>query len=152
MDNNCCSKKTLRSDEEKKLIINRLNRIGGQINGLTRMIENDAYCNDVLVQLSAVKNSVKSLSTHILENHLYMCVTRDLENGELDTIDELISLFKRFNEWGGEIMDKIVVCEKCGAMVKVLIDCTCENCGIKCCGETMKEISAEEANKRLENK
>ena len=98
MDNSCCNKKTIRSDEEKKLIINRLNRIGGQINGITRMVENDAYCNDVLVQLSAVKNSVKSLSTHILENHLYMCVTRDLENGELDTLDELISLFKRFNE------------------------------------------------------
>ena len=47
-------------------------------------------------------------------------------------------------------MDKIVVCEKCGAMVKVLIDCKCENCGIKCCGEPMKEISAEEAAKRLE--
>ena len=98
MENNCCSKKTMRSDEEKKLIINRLKRISGQVNGITRMIENDAYCNDVLVQLSAVKNSVKSLSTHILENHLYMCVTRDLENGELDTLDELISLFKRFNE------------------------------------------------------
>lgn len=49
-------------------------------------------------------------------------------------------------------MDKIVLCEKCGAMVKVLIDCHCENCGIKCCGEVMKEISAEEAAKRLENK
>ena len=153
MDNNCCNKKTKRSPEEKKLIINRLNRISGQINGITKMIENDAYCNDVLVQLSAVKNSVKSLSTHILENHLYMCVTRDLENGDLDAIDELISLFKRFNQqFGGENMDKIVYCEECGAMVKVLIDCTCENCGIKCCGEVMKEISEEEAKKILENK
>ena len=99
MDNNCCNnKKTKRSPEEKKLIINRLNRISGQINGITKMVENDAYCNDVLIQLSAVKNSVKSLSSHILENHLYMCVSRDLENGELDTIDELISLFKRFDE------------------------------------------------------
>ena len=98
MDNNCCNKKTKRSPDEKKAIINRLNRISGQINGITKMIENDAYCNDVLVQLSAVKNSVKSLSSLILENHLYMCVTRDLENGELDTIDELISLFKRFNQ------------------------------------------------------
>ena len=62
------------------------------------MIENDAYCNDVLVQLSAVENAVKSLSTHILENHLYTCVAKDLENGNLDTIDELISLFKRFNK------------------------------------------------------
>ena len=98
MDTNCCNKKTKRSPEEKKLIINRLNRISGQINGITKMIENDAYCNDVLIQLSAVKNSVKSLSSFILENHLYMCVARDLENGDLDTIDELISLFKRFNQ------------------------------------------------------
>ena len=98
MDNNCCGKKTKRTDDEKKLIINRLNRISGQINGITKMIENDAYCNDVLIQLSAVKNSVKSLSSHILENHLYTCVSRDLENGEFETIDELISLFKRFNQ------------------------------------------------------
>ena len=98
MDDKCCIKKTKRSPEDKKLIMNRLNRISGQINGISKMIENDAYCNDVLIQLSAVKNSVKSLSTHILENHLYMCVTRDLENGDLDSIDELISLFKRFNQ------------------------------------------------------
>ncbi len=98
MNNECCNRKTKRGPDEKKLIINRLNRINGQIKGITKMIENDAYCNDVLVQLSAVKNSVKSLSSHILENHLYTCVTQDLENGELDTIDELISLFKRFNQ------------------------------------------------------
>ena len=98
MNNNCCNKKTKRSPEEKKLIINRLNRISGQINGINKMIENDAYCNDVLIQLSAVKNSIKSLSTHILENHLYTCVANDLENGNLDSIDELISLFKRFNQ------------------------------------------------------
>ncbi len=98
MDHNCCSKKTQRSPEEKKLIINRLNRISGQVNGIAKMIENDAYCNDVLVQLSAVKNSVKSLSAHILENHLYTCVTNDLEKGDYDTLDELISLFKRFNQ------------------------------------------------------
>lgn len=98
MDNNCCNKKTMRSPDEKKLITNRLNRISGQINGINKMIENDAYCNDVLIQLSAVEKAVKSLSTHILENHLYMCVSRDLENGDYDTIDELISLFKRFNQ------------------------------------------------------
>ena len=98
MDTNCCNKKTKRGPDEKKIIINRLNRINGQIKGITKMVENDAYCNDILIQLSAVKNSVKSLSAHILENHLYTCVTRDLENGELYAIDELISLFKRFNQ------------------------------------------------------
>ncbi len=99
MEHHCCNqKKTKRSDEQKKLIIHRLNRIGGQINGIHKMVENDAYCNDVLIQLSAVEKSIKSLSTHILENHLYTCVTRDLENGDFDTIDELISLFKRFHK------------------------------------------------------
>ena len=99
MKENCCNnKKTKRGSEEKKLITNRLNRISGQINGINKMIENDAYCNDVLIQLKAVENSIQSLSNHILENHLYNCVTRDLENGKLDTIDELISLFKRFNK------------------------------------------------------
>ncbi len=98
MDNNCCKKKTKRSLSEKKLIINRLNRISGQINGIAKMVENDEYCNDILIQLSAVKNSVKSLSSYVLENHLYSCVSRDLENGKIDTIDELISLFKRFNQ------------------------------------------------------
>ena len=98
MDKDCCNKKTKRGSDEKKLIISRLNRISGQINGIAKMVENDAYCNDVLVQLSAVKNSVKSLSSHILENHLYTCVTKDLESGNFDTIDELISLFKRFNQ------------------------------------------------------
>ena len=97
-EDNCCNKKTTRGINEKKLITNRLNRISGQINGIRKMIENDAYCNDVLIQLKAAQSSIRSLSNHILENHLYNCVTRDLENGELDTIDELISLFKRFNK------------------------------------------------------
>lgn len=95
---NCCKKKTKRSANEKKLIINRLNRIGGQIKGITKMVLDDAYCNDILIQLSAVENSVKSLSTHVLESHLYTCVPKDLENGDYGTIDELISLFKRFNK------------------------------------------------------
>lgn len=98
MENKCCNKKTKRSADEKKLIINRLNRISGQIQGIAKMVENDAYCNDLLIQLSAVENSVKSLSTHVLETHLYTCVPRELENGKFDTIDELISLFKRFNK------------------------------------------------------
>ena len=97
-ENNCCKKKTKRGADEKKLITNRLNRISGQINGIKKMIEEDSYCNDVLIQLKATEKSIQSLSNHILENHLYTCVTRDLENGKLETIDELISLFKRFNK------------------------------------------------------
>lgn len=79
MVNDSLVKKTKRSENEKKLMINRLNRIEGQIRGIKRMIEEDSYCNDVLIQLSAIQNSVKSLSNHVLENHLYNCVTKDLE-------------------------------------------------------------------------
>ena len=99
MDNNkCCRKRTIRNEEEKKLLNNRLNRIEGQIRGVRKMISDDAYCNDILIQLSAIENSVKSLSNQMLENHLYTCIARDMENGKFDTIDEIISLFKRFNK------------------------------------------------------
>ena len=91
----CCNKKTIRGENEKKLINNRINRIEGQLKGIKKMIQSDTYCNDVLIQLSAVENSVKSLSNYILENHLYSCVTKDLENGNMEIIDELISLFKK---------------------------------------------------------
>ena len=96
--NKCCNKKTHRGEEEKRIINNRISRIEGQLKGIKKMIQEDAYCNDVLIQLSAIENSVKSLSNHVLEEHLYSCVTRDLEDGKLDTIDELINLFKRFNK------------------------------------------------------
>ena len=99
MDNNkCCKKRTIRNEEEKMLLNNRLNRIEGQIRGVRKMISDDAYCNDILIQLSAIENSVKSLSNQMLENHLYTCIARDMENGKFDTIDEIISLFKRFNK------------------------------------------------------
>lgn len=97
-ENKCCNKKTYRSEKEKKTINNRISRIEGQLKGIKRMIAEDTYCNDVLVQLSAIENSVKSLSNYVLENHLYSCVTRDLENGNTEIIDELINLFKKFNK------------------------------------------------------
>lgn len=96
--NRCCDKKTHRTESEKKLLNNRLNRIEGQIKGVKKMISEDIYCNDILVQLSAIENSVKSLSNQLLENHLYNCIARDIEDGKIDTIDEVISLFKRFNK------------------------------------------------------
>jgi len=90
-------RKTYRGEEEKKQLINRVSRVEGQIRGIKKMITEDTYCNDILIQLSAIENSIKSLSNTILENHLYSCVSKDLERGNLDAIDELISLFKRFN-------------------------------------------------------
>ena len=91
------NKKTHRTEDEKKIIRNRLSRIEGQLRGVKRMIEEDVYCKDVLIQLSAIENSVKSLSNHILENHLYNCVSKDIEKRNYEIIDELIALFKKFN-------------------------------------------------------
>lgn len=92
------NKKTHRNENEKKIIMNRINRIEGQLHGVKKMIQEDYYCKDVLIQLSAIQNSVKSLSNHILENHLYYCATKDIEDGNLEIIDELIALFKKFNK------------------------------------------------------
>ena len=96
MNEHC--KITKRSAEEKKQIKNRLNRIKGQLSGIEKMIEKDRYCNDVLIQVVAAEKSLKSLANLILENHLYSCVSDNLEKGNLEVIDELISLFKRFND------------------------------------------------------
>lgn len=60
------------------------------------MIESDEYCNDILIQIVAVERSLKSLANHIFENHIYRCISEDIKSEEV--IDELISLFKRFND------------------------------------------------------
>ncbi len=96
MEGNCCKKKTKRSEEEKKKLNNRLNRIEGQVRGVKKMIEEDRYCDDVLIQLSAIDKSIKSLANHILENHMYSCVLNDLEKGNYEIIDEVVNLFRRF--------------------------------------------------------
>ena len=87
---------TKRSESEKKIINNRLNRIEGQVRGVKKMIEEDRYCDDALIQLSAIDKSVKSLANHILENHMQTCVLNDLENGNYEIIDEVVNLFRRF--------------------------------------------------------
>lgn len=91
-------KRAYRGEAERKIITNRINRIEGQLHGIKKMIQEDKECNDILVQLSAVQNSVKSLSNLILENHLYTCVANDVEKGNLEIVDELINLFKKFNK------------------------------------------------------
>lgn len=91
-------KKTHRTEEEKKLIENRLNRIEGQLNGIRKMIADDVYCNDLLIQVVAVENSMKSLSNHILEKHLNTCIKTAIENQDKEVVNEMIDLFKRFNK------------------------------------------------------
>ncbi len=93
----CCqTKKTVRSAEEKKALIARINRITGQMNGVKRMIEEDRYCDDVLIQLSAIDRSVKSLAGAILERHMHSCLVEGVREGDLSVIDEIVELFKRY--------------------------------------------------------
>lgn len=85
-----------RESESKKKITNRMKRIIGQLNGIMNMIEEDRYCDDVLIQLSAVDKSIKSLANTILDEHLHTCVVENIKNDNLESLDEIIDLFKRF--------------------------------------------------------
>ena len=101
MEEHCCChtnvRKTIRSEEDKKNITARINRIAGQVNGIKRMVEEDRYCDDILVQLAAVDASVKSLSAVILKNHLHGCVVEHIKEGDTEVLDEIVDLFKRFS-------------------------------------------------------
>jgi DNA-binding FrmR family transcriptional regulator len=90
---------SLCGDDHKKLI-DRLNRIDGQVKGIIKMVEDDRSCFDVLKQIAAVNGAVKSIGMVVLENHLKGCVSeaiRDKENSE-KLIDEVIDLFSKFNK------------------------------------------------------
>ena len=92
----CCSEKhTARSEEEKKKLINRLKRIEGQIRGIIGMMENDAYCNDILIQSAAVNAAVNSFNKELLATHIRICVARDIREGKDETIDELVATLQK---------------------------------------------------------
>lgn len=93
---NCSFKTKTRGEEEKKALISRVNRIAGQMNGIAKMIENDRYCDDILIQLSAIDKSIKSLANVILENHLHTCVVENIQRGNTEVVDEIADLFRRF--------------------------------------------------------
>jgi len=97
-EKSCHHRKNHRGKKDIELINNRLNRIDGQIKGIKKMVNEDVYCNDVLIQLAAVEKAIRNLSNIILEDHLYSCITDDLEDGKLESMDEIVSLFKRFNK------------------------------------------------------
>lgn len=90
-------KKTYREEEEKRQLIHRLNRISGQISGIKKMIDDDRYCGDILTQLSAVDKAVQSLSSVILERHMYSCIKKEVSSGNLEVVDEIMQLFRRFS-------------------------------------------------------
>ena len=91
----CCEKHTTRSEEEKKKLINRLKRIEGQIRGIIGMMENDAYCNDILIQSAAVNAAVNAFNKELLASHIRTCVARDIREGKDETIDELVTTLQK---------------------------------------------------------
>ncbi len=88
---------TIREENLKHDLDKRLNKIIGQVNGIKKMIESDRYCADVIIQLSAVEKSIRSVSNIILENHMKHCVSSAIKNGDDSKIDEVMDLIKRFN-------------------------------------------------------
>lgn len=93
--NNCCKKYTMRSDEQKKMLLNRLKRIEGQVRGIQNMIEENAYCNDILIQSAAVNAAMNAFNKELLANHIRNCVARDIRNGDDEVIDELVATLQK---------------------------------------------------------
>lgn len=95
----CCEggeRKTVRTDGEKRELVTRINRIVGQMNGVKRMLEEDRYCEDILVQLSAIDKAVRSLSGVMLARHMHTCILDDVREGKTESLDGIVELFKRF--------------------------------------------------------
>ncbi len=91
----CCCKTKERSEKEYKDLLNRLNRIEGQIRGVKKMVENDAYCVDILTQVSAVNAALNSFNKVLLANHIKTCVTEDIKNGNEEKVDELVTMLQK---------------------------------------------------------
>ena len=87
----CCSNKTKhRSQKEYKSLLNRLSRVEGQVRGVRKMVESDAYCTDILTQVSAIQAALNAFNRELLANHIRTCVMDDIKNGKDETIDELV--------------------------------------------------------------
>lgn len=91
----CCKKTTARSTEEQKKLIHRLNRIEGQICGIRKMVENNAYCTDILMQSTAVNAAVNAFNKELLASHIRGCVSRDIREGKDEVIDELVATLQK---------------------------------------------------------
>ena len=91
----CCHKVKERSQEEKKSLINRLNRIEGQIRGIKGMVEKNIYCPDILVQAAAVNAAVNAFNRELLANHIKTCVVKDIWEGRDETVDELLATLQK---------------------------------------------------------
>ncbi len=91
MSENCNCKTKKRDEKEFSLLMNRLNRIEGQIRGIKGMLERDAYCTDIIMQVSAVSSALNSFNRELLNSHIKTCVIDDIKNDNNDTVEELLN-------------------------------------------------------------
>ena len=91
----CSGRKKIRSEEEKKALTLRLKKAEGQIRGIIKMIDEDAYCVDVLVQVSAVSNALNSFNRELLACHIRSCVSEDIKKGDSLAIDEFVKTVQK---------------------------------------------------------
>ena len=91
----CASHVKVRSEEDKKALISRLNRIEGQIRGIRGMVEKDAYCIDIITQASAAGSALNSFSKELLGDHIKSCVAEDVRNGNNEKLDELVKTLQK---------------------------------------------------------
>ena len=91
----CCVRHKKREPDQYRDMINRLSRIEGQVRGIKRMVENDAYCPDILIQVSAVTSALNSFNKELLGCHIKGCVSEDIRNGKNETVDELITVIQK---------------------------------------------------------
>lgn len=93
--NNCCHRTKERTPKEYRDLIHRLNRIEGQVRGIRGMVEREAYCPDILVQVAAVSAALNSFNRVLLANHIRTCVTDDIREGREDTVEELVKTLQK---------------------------------------------------------
>ena len=87
-----CERKTHRDEEKRKKLINRLSRLEGQIRGIRGMIEDDAYCTDILVQSAAAAAALNAFNRELLDSHIRGCVAEDIQQGNMEVIDDLMNI------------------------------------------------------------
>ena len=91
----CCSRLKYRTENEKKDLLIRLNRIAGQIKGIQNMVEEERYCVEILNQVSAVQAALNSFNKELLANHIHSCVVEDIKAGNEEAVDELCDTIKK---------------------------------------------------------
>ncbi len=90
-----CHDKKLRSEDERRALINRLARIEGQVRGIRGMVERDAYCPDILIQVAAITSALNAFNRELLSEHIRTCVATDLQNGREGTVEELCAVLQK---------------------------------------------------------